>query len=531
MSALRKVVYALLGGLTAVVIAAVVIGVVALKATPTLRLDSVALARYQLPFGAGTVERISVVGGGQGDVIQFQVKNNRIWPVGLLPVNDPVTIVVTVKRPGWISWLAGSTERLQVSFITPAAHLRSHYVTVPKGEPVTLHFRQPVTVFESGGDSHLRHHTLSSPQTTIRLPANGPAGTYFVAAAPRAWEAPKPSVVSYFPAGGAATAVAFPAPGTQIGPQTPIRLTFSKRVEKVLGHALPPVSPSTQGSWHFINPHTIVFRPQGYGYGLGATVRIGLPSGVQLLGGAQTGSDPSDSWNVPAGSTMRLQQLLAQLGYLPFNFTTQGAPVADTLEAQETAAAYAPKGTFTWKYPNTPAELKALWQPGSFGVMTRGAVMAFENDHGMTTDGAPGPAVWKGLFAAVLANHVSAFGYTYVLVHEASSGETEDVWHNGHVVITTPVNTGIPRRRPRPGVYPVYLRFVTTTMSGLNPDGSHYSDPGIPWVSYFNGGDALHGFVRGSYGFPQSLGCVEEPIPVSGKIWPYTPIGTLVDVL
>ena len=42
-------------------------------------------------------------------------------------------------------------------------------------------------------------------------------------------------------------------------------------------------------------------------------------------------------------------------------------------------------------------------------------------------------------------------------------------------------------------------------MSGTNPDGSHYIDPGIPDVSYFNGGDALHGFIRASYGFPQSL--------------------------
>ncbi len=46
-------------------------------------------------------------------------------------------------------------------------------------------------------------------------------------------------------------------------------------------------------------------------------------------------------------------------------------------------------------------------------------------------------------------------------------------------------------------------------MSGTNPDGSHYNDPGIQFVSYFNGGDALHAFTRAQYGFPQSLGCVE----------------------
>jgi peptidoglycan hydrolase-like protein with peptidoglycan-binding domain len=530
-STLRKVLYGLLGGLTALLIAAAAIAVIAVKSKPTLHLDTAALARYTLPFGSGNIERISVVGGRQGDIIPFRVKDDHIWPEGLLPVNYPVTIVVTVKRPGWISWLAGSTQRLQVNFVTPAAHLRSHYLTVADGAPLQLRFREPVSVFEAGSASRLGHHTLSSPKSTITLPVTGAAGTEFVAAAPRSWEAPAPRVISWFPAGSTATAIASPSPGTQIGPQTPIKLTFSKAVSKVLGHAMPVLTPSTQGAWHVINRRTIEFEPQGYGYGLGASVRVAVPSGVRLFGGTQTASDPSASWSVPAGSTMRLQQLLAQLGYLPLNFNAQGTPVANTLEAQETAAAYPPKGSFTWKYPNTPSQLEALWQPGSFGVVTRGAVMAFENDHGLTTDGAPGPSVWKALFAAVLSNHVSTFGYTYVLVHEQSSDETEDVWHNGHVVITTPVNTGIPEAPTATGIFPVYLRFVTTTMSGLNPDGSHYSDPGIPWVSYFNGGDALHGFVRGSYGFPQSLGCVEEPIPVSGKIWPYTPIGTLVDVL
>ena len=76
----------------------------------------------------------------------------------------------------------------------------------------------------------------------------------------------------------------------------------------------------------------------------------------------------------------------------------------------------------------------------------------------------------------------------------------------------------------------MFEHLPSTTMSGTNPDGSHYSDPGIPWVSYFNGGDALHGFTRAQYGFPQSLGCVEMPLRGAGQVYPYTPIGTLVDV-
>jgi lipoprotein-anchoring transpeptidase ErfK/SrfK len=67
-------------------------------------------------------------------------------------------------------------------------------------------------------------------------------------------------------------------------------------------------------------------------------------------------------------------------------------------------------------------------------------------------------------------------------------------------------------------------------MSGTNPDGSHYRDPGIPWVSYFLGGEALHGFIRPGYGWPQSLGCVEMRFNDAKTVFPYTPIGTLVTV-
>ena len=52
----------------------------------------------------------------------------------------------------------------------------------------------------------------------------------------------------------------------------------------------------------------------------------------------------------------------------------------------------------------------------------------------------------------------------------------------------------------------------------------------MPWISYFNGGEALHGFIRPSYGTPQSLGCVEMKYENAKKIWPYTPIGTLVTI-
>jgi peptidoglycan hydrolase-like protein with peptidoglycan-binding domain len=362
----------------------------------------------------------------------------------------------------------------------------------------------------------------------VTLPHASDAGTVFVSAAPRSWEKSRQVEISWFPAGGAATAVADPAPGTQIKPGTPITLTFSKPVAKALGSHMPPVAPATQGSWHVVNSHAIVFRPEGYGYGLGAKVNIALPSGVKLLGGQQSGTASGGSWTVPPGSTVRLQQILALLGYLPLQFKYAGSGVGLTPQDQEIAAVDPPAGKFSWRYDNTPAALKAFWKVGASGTVMQGALMAFENDHDMTTDGIAGAAVWRALISAVLAGHPSTFGYTFVSVSEES--ETLNLWHSGKTVLTTPVNTGIASAPTATGTYPVYEHLPVTTMSGTNPDGSHYSDPGIPDVSYFNGGDALHGFLRSQYGFPQSLGCVEMPYPTAAAVYPYTPIGTLVNV-
>ena len=257
-----------------------------------------------------------------------------------------------------------------------------------------------------------------------------------------------------------------------------------------------------------------MFRPEGYGYGLGAHVSVALPHDVSLVGGQQSGTSDAGRWSVPPGSTVRLQQLLATLGYLPLQFKPKDAAPAMTPSAQEEAAVKPPAGDFTWRYGNVPSALRGFWSPGAAGVMTRGALMAFEDDNGLTADGVAGPQVWRALIDAAVKGKSSKFGYTFVSVSESS--QSLDLWHNGHTVLTTPVNTGIASAPTATGTYPVYEHIASGTMSGTNPDGSHYNDPGIPWISYFNGGDALHGFTRAQFGFPQSLGCVEMP-PEHGR--------------
>jgi peptidoglycan hydrolase-like protein with peptidoglycan-binding domain len=187
-------------------------------------------------------------------------------------------------------------------------------------------------------------------------------------------------------------------------------------------------------------------------------------------------------------------------------------------------------GKFSWRFDHIPRSLAEQWAEGQPNVITTGAIMQFEEAHGLATDGEAGPQVWSDLLRAVAGRQVNRAPYDYVYV---VTGQPEylSLWRDGVVIFKTLVNTGISEAPTELGTWPVYARYVVTTMTGTNPDGSHYSDPGIPWVSYFHGGDALHGFLRSQYGFPQSLGCVEMPYSSAGTLFPYTPLGTLVSIL
>jgi L,D-transpeptidase catalytic domain len=186
-----------------------------------------------------------------------------------------------------------------------------------------------------------------------------------------------------------------------------------------------------------------------------------------------------------------------------------------------------PPGTFRWHH-GYPASLHAAWRAGHTGLVLTGAVMAFQSQHGLTMDGLASPALWDAVIRAARAGHVNHSGYTYALASKAVP-ETLTIWHNGHVVMHTAANTGIPVAPTPAGTFPVYLRYRFQIMRGLNPDGSAYADP-VSYVAYFHGGEAVHYFPRGSYGFEQSLGCVELPLTEAAQAWPYLTYGSLVTV-
>jgi len=405
-------------------------------------------------------------------------------------------------------------------------------VAVPAGSAVRVGFDQPVSAVSYGTPSGMAHHTLESPASRVSLGTQAATGATEVAAAARPWESVgAPTLVSWFPPSRSPVMVTLPASGTAIAPATTIYLTFSKPVHDVLGAAHPQLSPSTPGRWHETNSHTLAFTPSGFGAALGTQLRVQLPQPVAVIAsgnGLRTTS--AVEWTVPTGSTLRLQQLLAQAGYLPLEWHPSGAPVSPTPSAEAQAAVTAPDGSFSWRYPNTPHQLQAMWSAGQANAITRGAVMKFENTHDITVDGLAGPTVWRLLLGnAIDGQGKNDSGYTYVYVHRAVP-ETLTLWHDGQTILTTPANTGISGVETELGTFEVFEHIPEGTMSGTNPDGSHYEDPGIKWISYFNKGDAIHNFDRSSFGTPQSLGCVELPLAAAAQVWPYTPIGTLVTI-
>jgi hypothetical protein len=506
------------------------IAVVLLWSGVSLTGDATALAHVSVqPFG-GSIERVEAFGPG-GRHIPIAVDGGRLTPLRRLKPGEQVSIDVQVRRPGYLSWALGSTRTEHLTLSAPVARVSERWMTVRPGAPVRVSFDRPVSTAAHGGSSS-RRQTFARARAVVSLGRQPVTGTTEIAVAARPWETlGAPTQVSWFPPSHRPVMVALPAAGSRIGPATKLYITFSKPVGDVLGASRPRVSPSTPGHWYKANSHTLAFAPTGMGAAFGTHLRVQLPHSVAVTSGSagRLHTTSQIEWTVPPGSILRLQQLLAQAGYLPLDWHPTGADVARTPGAEAQAAVDAPSGTFTWRYGDTPHQLQALWSAGQENTVTRGALMKFEDENDMTVDGLPGAAVWRKLIGDAIAKKKLTSGYSYVYVHRELP-ETMTLWHNGRTVVSSPANTGISGAETELGTFPVFEHLPETTMSGTNPDGSHYEDPGIKWVSYFNGGDALHNFNRSSFGTPQSLGCVELPLDTSAEIYPYTPIGTLVTI-
>jgi lipoprotein-anchoring transpeptidase ErfK/SrfK len=533
----------------AVVLVGIGVALLALLGRPTVSVSSgEALVQVNLG-GAGTqVTAMHVTSDGRPLTLAHQ--STGLVPASAMQQGQIVHVRVTAAPPSWLRWLLGSGVSTSATVRAPKAAPAALVALAAHPAQVTLTFDHPVSVIDyRAGKGQTRVIRLSQPSTTaqVTVPAHQSGGSLQVAAAAWPWERlAAQSTVDWIeaPQDGVAVAAADPAPGSaQAGLDSPITLTFDEPVAKALGTSRPRISPATAGTWTEPGPDTLVFTPQGLGFGPGTAVSVSFDHPMTVVGGSSAGSvlvSASTSYHfaVTQASVLRLQQILAQLHYMPLTFTAAPGVRTPTTLAGEVATLGSPlKGNFSWRFQSAPASLQAEWQPDSPTVLVKGALMAFmsateSNYNGFTADNETvsqlADASWKALLSAAAADRADPNPYSYVHVSQTLP-ETLTVWENGRTVLSSLTNTGMAGEPTALGTYPIYVRYTVNQMSGTNPGGSTYDDT-VYWINYFNGGDAVHAFPRASYGFPQSLGCVELPYAAAENAFHHLAVGDLVTV-
>lgn len=93
-------------------------------------------------------------------------------------------------------------------------------------------------------------------------------------------------------------------------------------------------------------------------------------------------------------------------------------------------------------------------------------------------------------------------------------------------VFSTLISSGIAGRRTPTGRFAVRTKIPSQRMVGPG-----YNLPGVPWVMYFAGANAIHGtYWHNNFGRPMSHGCVNMRIPDAQWLYNWASIGTPVVV-
>ncbi len=288
----------------------------------------------------------------------------------------------------------------------------------------------------------------------------------------------------------------------------------------------PMLTPAVAGAWRVVGDSE-VFTPAST---LEPCSSYTLTVWAQTVASAHAplGKRRTVTLNVACPPLAGAQQALARLGYLGAKFKPRyTVSLPSGAESRREAALHAyrpPRGMLA---PD-PADAPAV-DMGQLDQSTRGALTVYQSEHGIEATGELNRDTWNSLLSSLSANRRNPDPYTWVSVSE-SIPETLEVHRGDRVVLSTPANTGVPGAETAQGVFPIYSRLVSTTMSGTDPNGTKYVAPDVPWVNYFNGGDAVHGYPRASYGTPQSNGCVELPIETAHRVFGMLRLGDIVDV-
>ncbi len=286
----------------------------------------------------------------------------------------------------------------------------------------------------------------------------------------------------------------------------------------------PTIQPAVGGSWAIVGDSE-VFTPASTLEPC-TSYTLTVWANTTATGHARLGRRKTIPLSVACPPVAALQQALARLGYLGAKlhplYTVHILPGRESRAEAAEHAFDPPRG----RLAPDPADAPPV-SMGTLDATTRGAITVYQSNHGLAETGEPDAATWASVLSSEAADRRNPKPYTWVSVTE-SLPETLEVHRGHHVVFTTPANTGVAGAETAQGIFPIYSRFVSTTMSGTDVDGTKYKVPDVPWVNYFNGGDAVHGYPRASYGFPQSNGCVELPIEAAHTVFGMLRLGDIV---
>lgn len=102
------------------------------------------------------------------------------------------------------------------------------------------------------------------------------------------------------------------------------------------------------------------------------------------------------------------------------------------------------------------------------------------------------------------------------------------------LVRTFNVSTGSLKHQTDNGTFFVYLKYKSQRMRG-GSGADAYDTPGVPWVTYYNGGEGFHGAPWNlggiASGTPKSHGCTNMSPEDAHWIYDFLPMGSMVQVV
>ena len=304
----------------------------------TLAGDSVALARVEVqPLGGSLVSATAY--GPDGVRVPLSISRSRLLPRRLLAPGETVTVVVTVRRPGWLAWALGHRKIERLKLRTPTPRLIGQWLTVPRHAPVQLHFAEPVTrvSYRIGQRSMWLwpQAAVSSRSGSRRLPARPRSRVPYGAGSGWAIR----SAVSWFPVSSQPVVlVSPPAGGRSLRCSDPADVFAAAE----RGDRRDDAAALDRRSW------AAGARPTATRCSsrrADSAFRLPLRCGSSFRARPRRrereldrSAGPDARLDVAGANFLRLQQLLAELGYLPLSWSPTGDPVRTAAARRDRAA-------------------------------------------------------------------------------------------------------------------------------------------------------------------------------------------------